>query len=148
MPDTLLHRWRVPPVVMRCVHWTMQRGYCRPGLPLTTLPSQWIFPETPSSNTVAWSRIECKQRHSWYFCCSIVWGWCIQRDPTPISHLPNSDLTGCPWISFRILVIIPRYGGYCVWNVWFFIFILPMQWSYGCLDMMQSVMPNMCCTTK
>ena len=36
-------------------------GYCRPGLPLTTLPSQWIFPETPSSNTVAWSRIECKK---------------------------------------------------------------------------------------
>ena len=26
MPDPLIHRWGVPPVVIRCVHWTMQRG--------------------------------------------------------------------------------------------------------------------------
>ena len=24
MPDPLLYRWGVPPVVIRCVHWTMQ----------------------------------------------------------------------------------------------------------------------------
>ena len=26
MIDPLLYRWGVPPVVIRCVHWTMQRG--------------------------------------------------------------------------------------------------------------------------
>ena len=26
MLDPLLYRWGVPPVVIRCVHWTMQRG--------------------------------------------------------------------------------------------------------------------------
>ena len=26
MLDPLLYRWSVPPVVIRCVHWTMQRG--------------------------------------------------------------------------------------------------------------------------
>ena len=26
MLDPLLYRWGVPPVVIRCVHWTMQMG--------------------------------------------------------------------------------------------------------------------------
>ena len=26
MLDPLLYRWAVPPVVISCVHWTMQRG--------------------------------------------------------------------------------------------------------------------------
>ena len=42
MLDPLLYRWRVPPVVIRCVHWTMQRG--GGGGVLQT----WITPQSPA----------------------------------------------------------------------------------------------------
>ena len=36
MLDPLLYRWGVPPVVIRCVHWTMQRGVLQ----------TWITPQS------------------------------------------------------------------------------------------------------
>ena len=38
MLDPLWHRWGVPPVAIRCVHWTLQRGVLQ----------TWITPQSPT----------------------------------------------------------------------------------------------------
>ena len=38
MLDPLLFRWDAPPVVIRCVHWTMQKGVMQ----------TWIIPQSPA----------------------------------------------------------------------------------------------------
>ena len=45
MLDPLLYRWGVPPVVIRCVHWTMQSGVlqtCIKALGLANVMNVWI----------------------------------------------------------------------------------------------------------
>ena len=46
MLDPLLYRWGVPPVVIRCVHWTMQMGVLQTWIPALGLAIVMRLPET------------------------------------------------------------------------------------------------------
>ena len=44
MLDPLWYRWGVPPVVIRCVHWTMQRGVLQTWIKALALANVMFYP--------------------------------------------------------------------------------------------------------
>ena len=68
MTDPLLYRWDIPPVVIRCVHWTMQRGVLQ----------TWITPPRPAivlSNLRYW--IWCRYINVKIKSCKFLFYWFV-----------------------------------------------------------------------
>ena len=62
MLDPLLYRWGVPPVVIRCVHWTMQMWVLQTGIKAQgiAIVMVYVFINHGSIIAVLWTKYQNK----------------------------------------------------------------------------------------
>ena len=102
MLDPLLYRWAVPPVVIRCVHWTMQMWVLQ----------TWIIAQ---GSAIVMSSPVIAETHRWLPVSAVLlqkMKICLFFTKERVSHTTGIAMKEITWISYVKGTGQPRWGGW------------------------------------